>query len=141
VRVVLDSNVIVSGLRSATGASFRLLTLVRSGKLKPAVTAPLVFEYSDVTSRPGMLPHLAPPEIETFLDWFVSVSSHHDVHFLWRPLLPDPKDDMVLEAAVSARVDYLVTHNLSDFRMAPTLGVGIMTPGQLLNRLPTSAKP
>lgn len=135
-RVVLDTNVIISALRSAAGASFRLIRLVQAGVLRPAVTAPLMFEYDDVASRPGLLPHLTPAEIIAFLDWFVFVSSQHKVHFLWRPLLPDPRDDLVLEAAVAARADYLVSYNVSDFAGAESLGIQAITPSQLLALLP-----
>ena len=102
------------------------------------MTAPLVFEYDDVASRPGLLPHLSPSEIVGFLDWFVSVSSHHKVHFLWRPFLRDAKDDMVLEAAVAAGADCLVTVNTSDFSGAASLGVRVLTPPQLLALIPKS---
>ena len=137
---VFDTNVIISALKSTEGASFRLISFVRAGVLRPAVTAPLVFEYDDVASRPGLLPHLSPAEITGFLDWFVSISSQHKVHFLWRPLLRDPKDDMVLEAAVAASADYLVTFNTTDFDGASSLGVRVVTPPQLLALIP-SARP
>ncbi len=129
---MFDTNVIISSLNSSSGASFRLVGLVQSGVLRPAVTAPLVFEYDDVANRPGSFPHLTTSEISLFLDWFISVSSHHKVHFLWRPLLRDPKDDTVLEAAVAASADCLVTFNVSDFAGASTLGVRVVTPPQLL---------
>ena len=135
---VFDTNVIISALKSAEGASFRLISFVRAGVLRPAVTAPLVFEYDDVASRPGLLPHLSQSEITRFLDWFVSVSSQHKVHFLWRPLLRDPKDDMVLEAAVAASADYLVTFNTTDFDGASSLGVRVVTPSQLLALIPSA---
>lgn len=133
---MFDTNVIVSALKSATGASFQLILLVRAGVLRPAVTAPLMFEYDDVTRRPGLLPHLSASQIMDFLDWFVSVSSQHEVHFLWRPLLRDPKDDLVLEAAVAASADFLVTYNISDFDHAASLGVRVVTPPQLLALIP-----
>ena len=135
--VVFDTNVLISALMSATGASFLLIHLVRAGVLRPAVTAPLVFEYDDVASRPGLLPHLSPSEITGFLDWFVSISSQHKVHYLWRPLLRDSKDDMVLEAAVAASADFLVTFNTSDFVGASSLGVRVVTPPQLLKLIPS----
>lgn len=104
--------------------------------LTPAVTTPLAFEYDDVASRSGFLPHLSPSEITGFLDWFVSISSRHKIHFLWRPLLRDPKDDMVLEAAVAAAADFLVTFNTSDFDGSASLGVRVITPSQLLSLIP-----
>ncbi len=137
VLIVFDTNVIISALKSTKGASFRLLSMVRAGVLRPAVTAPLMFEYDDVACRPGLLPHFLPSEIAGFLDWFVSVSSQHKVHFLWRPLLRDAKDDLVLEAAVAASADYLVTYNLSDFDRASSLGVRVITPPQLLALIPS----
>ena len=94
-----------------------------------------MFEYDDATSRLGLLPHLQPAEIQDFLDWFTSISSLHKVYFLWRPLLKDPKDDMVLECAVSARAHYIVTYNLSDFLKAESLGVRVVTPSKLLETL------
>jgi putative PIN family toxin of toxin-antitoxin system len=138
VLVVFDTNVLISSLMSASGASFQLIHCVRAGVLRPAVTGPLVFEYDDVASRPGLLPHLSPAEIAGFLDWFVSVSRQYKVHFLWRPVLRDPKDDMVLEAAVAASADYLVTFNTSDFDGASSLGVRVVAPPQLLALIPSA---
>jgi predicted nucleic acid-binding protein len=94
-----------------------------------------MFEYDDVTSRLGLLPHFHPTDIHDFLDWFTSISSLHKVYFLWRPLLKDPKDDMVLECAISARAHYIVTYNLSDFLKAESLGVKVVTPSKLLEIL------
>ena len=133
--VVLDTNVLVSGLKSARGASFQMIRLIQAGRIQPALSAPLMFEYDDVMRRAGMVPHFHPAEIEAFLDWLTSVSSLHKVYFLWRPLLKDPKDDLVLECAVSAGARYIVTHNLSDFRKAESLGVRVVTPSKLLSIL------
>lgn len=130
--VVLDTNVVISALKSASGASLQLIYLIRSGRLRPALSAPLMFEYEDVACRPGLLPHLSPSDINGFLDWFASVSNLHKVYFLWRPLLKDPKDDMVLETADSAGADYLVTDNVSDFDRASSIGIRVITPPQLL---------
>jgi putative PIN family toxin of toxin-antitoxin system len=133
--VVLATNVIYSGLRSSLGASFQLIRAVREVRLTSVVTVPLMFEYEDVLTRPGVLPHLSPQDISGFLDWLVSVSNCYAVHFLWRPFLHDAKDDLVLEAAVTARVDYLVTYNTRDFAGAETFGVSVITPAKLSNLL------
>ncbi len=109
--------------------------MIQTGHIQPALSAPLMFEYDDVASRPGLLPHFQPAEIDAFLDWFTSVSSLHKVYFLWRPLLKDPKDDMVLECAVSAGARYIVTYNLNDFFKAESLGVHVLTPPELLSIL------
>jgi putative PIN family toxin of toxin-antitoxin system len=130
--VVLDTNVVISALKSASGASFQLIRFIRLGLLRPALSAPLMFEYEEVASRPGLLPHLSSSDINGFLDWFASVSNLHKIHFLWRPLLKDPKDDMVLEVAASAGAEYVVTYNISDFDRAFSIGIRVITPPQLL---------
>ena len=137
--VVLDTDVVFSALKSASGASFQLIRLMRSGQLRPAISAPLMFEDEDVTSRPDLLPHFSPSEISDFLDRFAACSTHHNVYFLWRPLLNDPKDDMVLEAAASASAEYIVTYNTSDFHRASSIGIRVITPPELLNLLASSS--
>ena len=54
-------------------------------------------------------------DIGKLLDYLASVALHQEVFFLWRPTLRDPKDDMVLELAVAAAADRIVTHNRRDF--------------------------
>jgi predicted nucleic acid-binding protein len=56
----------------------------------------------------------------------------------WRPQLPDPADELMLEAAVNGRAEALVTHNVVDFKSAAArFGVRTMTPGKLLKELAT----
>ncbi len=81
---------------------------MKAGQVRPAVTTPLAVEYESVLNRPGMLPRVfGPDEITGFPDWFVSVSPRHRVHYLWRPRLPDPQNDLVLEAAMAASARYI----------------------------------
>jgi predicted nucleic acid-binding protein len=58
-----------------------------------------------------------------------------DVHFLWRPFLRDPDDDMVLECAVASGSQYIVTHNIKDFRRTSELKVQAITPAEFLTIL------
>ena len=93
-RIVIDTNVIVSGLRSTKGASFRVLRGVQTGVVKPVVPVALFLEYQDVLPRPGLLPaHMPPHAILAFLDAFLLKSELQDIFFKWRPWLPDPKDE------------------------------------------------
>jgi predicted nucleic acid-binding protein len=57
------------------------------------------------------------------------------IYYLWRPHLSDPRDDMVLELAVSAKCDFIVTFNQSDFSGADVFGVRILTPKELLQKI------
>ena len=56
-------------------------------------------------------------------DYVCSVASHRQIFFLWRPFLSDPKDDMVLELAVEARCQYIVTHSKRDFANVDKFGI------------------
>jgi predicted nucleic acid-binding protein len=91
----------------------------------------LLFEYEDVLCRGGIA-HLSARDINEFLDWFASVSSLHEVFYLWRPMLPDPEDDHVLEAAVAAGAGCIVTFNVRDFAPAAAFGVDVVTPAEFI---------
>jgi putative PIN family toxin of toxin-antitoxin system len=134
-RVVLDTNVLVSALRSRAGASFRLLSLIDSGKYVPCVSVPLVLEYEAATKRYAKSWGLTHSDIDDVLDYICSVAEHHKVYYLWRPLLKDPKDDMVLELAVSSKAEAIVTYNRNDFRGAERFGIRIISAREMLIRI------
>jgi predicted nucleic acid-binding protein len=133
---VIDTNVIVSGLRSNRGPAFRILRAVGQGIITPVVSVPLCMEYEDVLSRPGLVPHSATPGyVDKFLDVFLLRSECRDVFFRWRPWLPDPKDECVLEIAVAAGNIPIITSNLRDFKPAHLLGVAVIPPSRLCELL------
>lgn len=130
VKVVLDTNVLYSAVRSRRGASFALLQQVGTGTFQPVISVALCLEYEDVLLRkPTALPTAA---LQDLLDYLVSVSLHQRIHFLWRPALRDPKDDLVLELAANAGCAYIVTFNLRDFRGSERFGVTAITPPNFL---------
>ena len=134
-RVVLDTSVVVSGLRARTGASNALLRLVASQHLLPLVTPSLFLEYEEVLKRPEhrLVHGLDPDRIDQFLAGLASSSEAVDIWFQWRPQLSDPSDEMVLEAAINGRAEALVTHNVRDFAEgARRFGLEVQTPRQLL---------
>jgi len=131
----MDTNVLHAGLYSATGASFRLLRFIEAGRLVPVLSTTLLFEYEDVLERNRALLELSDRAIEDVLDGLCSRGEPRKVYFLWRPLLPDPKDDHVLELAVAAGGVPIVTHNTRDFRLARMFGVRVQTPAEMLKEL------
>jgi putative PIN family toxin of toxin-antitoxin system len=133
-KVVIDTNVLVSALRSRLGASFALLLRIESGDYQPVVTVPLAMEYDDVLHRAGVVP-ISSAAVDAVLDRLFAMAVQQSVHFLWRPRLRDPKDDMVLEAAANGQVDFLVTHNVADFAEARTFSIAVVTPAQFLHIL------
>lgn len=132
-RVVIDTNVLVSALRSRRGASFRLVQKLGSSQFQAIISPPLCLEYEDVFRRPGMLPGYTTEDIGDFLDYFLSVSIECPIHFLWRPHLPDPKDDLVLELALAGSAAYIITHNWRDFHDVEAFGIRVVTPDDFLS--------
>jgi predicted nucleic acid-binding protein len=131
---VLDTNVIVSGLRSRRGASFALLEHLESGDFEAAVSVPLILEYEDVLLREAAGP-LKPRDVRDFVDAICLLAHRQAIFFLWRPLLPDPKDDMIAELAVAAECSAVVTHNVRDFAGVDAFGIDVLTPAKMLHRL------
>lgn len=137
-RFVLDTSVIVAGLRSRLGASNRILILVAEERLVPLVTTALFLEYEDVLNRPEqrLATHMSEDDVAQFLAAVASAAEPVDVHFLWRPQLADPADELVLEAAVNGRAQAIVTHNVRHFLPAAReFGVQVITPAELLERM------
>lgn len=134
--VVLDTNVIDSALRSRRGASFEVVRQIGGGTFKTHLSVPLALEYESVLLRHRTALGLSTPQVLAFVDYLCGSAALHDIHFLWRPLLRDPNDEMVAELAVTARADCLVTHNVRDFRpLDARFTVRVVTPGAFLRLL------
>jgi putative PIN family toxin of toxin-antitoxin system len=134
-QIVIDTNVMVAGLRSRRGAAFQLLQLVSKGFFDIHLSVPIVMEYESVLHREQ--PHLTVTAsvIDDVIDYHCAVAQLHPIFFLWRPFLPDPKDDMVLELAIAAQCDFIVTYNVRDFRGAEQFRIQVVRPRDLLLRL------
>jgi len=135
VRVVIDTNVVASGLRSRAGASYRVLSMLGRKGFTSVVTVPLVVEYEKTLREPRVGVPFTAAEVRRYLDYFCSVSECRMVHFLWRPFLRDQKDDMVLEAAVNGQCRYIVTFNVNDFAGADRFAVEAIRPRNFLIRI------
>jgi len=131
--IVIDTNILVSALRSKQGASYKLLSFIGTDHFKTVISVPLILEYEDVLSR-EYIP-LDKEAITSVLDYFCKVSEHRKVHYLWRPLLKDPKDDHILELAVEAQCTAIVTYNKRDFEGASQFCLVVETPLEFLKRL------
>lgn len=127
-QVVVDTNVFVTALRSQYGASYKLLSLIDEEIFKLNLSVPLVLEYEEVAKRMIGEISLSEKEIDDILDFVISRSNHWHIFFLWRPQLKDPSDDMVLELAVTAGCDYILTYNLNDFKGSEKFGIEAVTP-------------
>ena len=104
-----------------------------------ALSVPLAFEYEAVLVRHAKELGLSKHEAVGLVDYFCQVAHLQPIHFLWRPTLTDPGDEFVLELAVAAACDAIVTHNTQDFKGAARFGVRVATPGEFLVRLKEEA--
>ncbi len=138
-KLVLDTSILVSALRSRHGASRELLRLLASDTFTALVSVPLFLEYESVLKRPEHLQAsglLRPELVERFLDTFLLHSEPVAVSYLWRPQLRDPADEMVLEAAVNGQAEWIVTHNVRHFAVAAKkFNLGISAPRPIVQKL------
>ncbi len=134
-QIVIDTNVLVAGLRARRGSAFRLLTLVGTGRFAIHLSVPLVLEYEDVLLRELPYLQVTRETVEDLIDFHCSVATCHPIFFLWRPFLRDPKDDMILELAVKAGCDLIVTYNTRDFAGVEQFGLRTIEPGVFLQHI------
>lgn len=135
-RIVLDTSVLVAAARSRQGASFALVGSLPHPRYEFALSVALYTEWQAALTRPEHLPPgLQPQDALAYLRYLASIAHLQDVHYLWRPFLRDPDDDMVLECAVASGSRYLVTHNVRDFARITSLGISPVTPAEFLDML------
>jgi putative PIN family toxin of toxin-antitoxin system len=135
VRIVLDTNVLYSGLYSSKGASFRVLKAIEEGKIGMIISTTLLFEYEDVLKRNQAVLGLSDQEIESILNYFCLRSEHHKIYFLWRPYLADPKDDHLLELAIASGTRRIVTFNRKDFKGSEEFGIKTISPKEIMEEI------
>lgn len=133
--VVIDTNVLVAAVRSRRGASFQLLSLIGTPKLQISISVPLVLEYEAVLLREADKSLLTRRDIRDLVDYLCAVGKKQQIFFLWRPYLPDVKDDLILELAVASDCDYIVTFNQRDFKGVEQFGVRVIYPRNLLTKI------
>jgi putative PIN family toxin of toxin-antitoxin system len=134
-RVVLDTNVLISALRSTRGASFRLVAMLGDPRWQPMVSVALILEYEAVARREAGRLGLADWVVESIVDMFCRIESQHAIRFRLRPALRDPSDEFILELAVASQADFIVTHNIRDFCGSETYGIRAVTPGEFLRTI------
>ncbi|VFM97999.1 MAG: putative toxin-antitoxin system toxin component, PIN family [Candidatus Kentron sp. G] len=136
-RVVLDTNIPVAASRSCLGASFALLRALRNGRYRALVSVPLMLEYEAVLHRPEQLAASGRNAAQTdaFLDALCLCIEPVQLHYLWRPQLRDPADEMVLETALNGHADALITLNVGDFAAAANFHLPVITPAAFVRLL------
>ena len=134
-KLVLDTDVVVAAFRSPAGGSAELLRLADEQMCQIVVSVALMLEYESVILRPEHLEaaNATLEQAEVFLKALANLAEPVQVDYRWRPQTRDPGDEMVLEAAINASADVLVTFNKRDFGTAPAqFGIACLRPGEVL---------
>lgn len=134
----MDTDAIVAAMRSPSGASAAIVRKVRQGKGALLLSVPLAMEYEAVCVRPEhqLAAGLGEQQVRVFVDAVIAMAEPVKIHYLWRPQLRDPSDEMVLETAVNGRANLLTTFNVRDYGTAPArFGIEIMTPREAVERI------
>lgn len=137
-RLVFDTDVVVAGMRSPSGASAALLQLARRRVVTPVLTVPLAIEYEAVCSREQhrAAAGLSLAEVGSFIDALILVAHHVEVSFRYRPMIRDADDELVLEAAINGAAELIVTFNMSDFGTVPQrFGIRSVRPDSALKEV------
>lgn len=125
-------------MRSPTGASAALVMAARRGALTPVASVALAVEYEAACMRAEhqRAAGLSEAEVGIYLDAVIAMVDPVETHFLWRPQLRDPADELVLEAAVNGRAAAIVTFNVRDFGAIPQMfGIEILAPRDAYRRI------
>jgi len=79
---------------------------------------------------------LTDDEVETFVNAVVAMVEPVETHYVWRPQLRDPGDELVLESAVNGHAEAIVTFNTRDFGVVPRrFGIAVLLPVEMLTRM------
>ena len=131
----MDTNVLVAALRSRRGASYRLLQMIDDPRLEVQLSSALFYEYQEVAEREAASFWVDPSKVNDVLDYICARAHTLAIYYSWRPTLPDPDDDMILELAVAAGASYVVTHNRRDFAGSERFGIEAIGPRDLLMKM------
>lgn len=137
-RVVLDTDVIIAGMRSPSNASAEIIRRARRGELTMMASVSLFMEYEAKCTLPVhyQAAGLTSQEADIFMNTLASIVKPVKTHYLWRPQLRDPADEMVLEAAVNGGAQALISFNQKHFGATPLrFGIQLLLPSQFLRSL------
>jgi putative PIN family toxin of toxin-antitoxin system len=135
-QIIIDTNIVIAAQRSQKGASAKLMSLIGANLFDLHVSTPLILEYEEVLNRQRAELGLTMSDIGDLIDAICALAVRHkEIYFRWRPYLPDAKDEFILELAVKAQCDYIVTFNRKDFIGSEKFGVQIIDPKTFLQEI------
>jgi putative PIN family toxin of toxin-antitoxin system len=134
-QIVIDTNVVAAAMKSSLGASSLLLSLLVTDSFDLHLSVPVLLQYEDVLKREALKLPVTVAQVKEFLETICDLGFLHEIYYLWRPTLIDPGDDSLLELAVAAQAQWIVTHNARHFRGCEAFGVEAVGPLQFMRIL------
>jgi predicted nucleic acid-binding protein len=138
----MDTDALVAAVRSDCGASRVLVTAALERRYEVLASVPLMLQYESVLTRPEHLvaAGITEADVQILLDAIAVVATPVRISYLWRPMLPDANDDLVLETAVNGLAKVIVTFNRRHLEPAAArFGVEILAPAEAVRRLESRA--
>jgi putative PIN family toxin of toxin-antitoxin system len=132
--VIIDTNVLLSGLQSNQGQSFKILEEFLEDEISIAISVPLVLEYEKILKMYLDRTIFSEEDINQVINYICNKATPVKVFYLWRPYLKDPYDDHILEVAIAGKCKYIITYNKKDFKGIEEFGIKAVTPYEYLNR-------
>jgi predicted nucleic acid-binding protein len=131
----MDTNVLVAGLRSPSGASHELLARLRAGGWALVLSNTVLGEYHEILHREAEFVGLTHREADFYLDGLCQLAERFSPITRWEPTADDPDDEAIIQLAREAQVGYLVTHNVRDVGRAGQFGIQVVRPAEFLEIL------
>lgn len=128
-KIVLDTNVLVSGLLTPFGPSGEIVRMISAGVLILCIDARVLAEYAEVLYRPKF--KFNKDQVDTLIS-FIRYGSQSVSTWPLKTSLPDPDDEPFLEAAIAGKVKALITGNMAHFPISHREGINILPPSDFL---------
>lgn len=106
--------------------------MLGTGGFEFYLSVALVLEYEDVLLRIRSDLGLTQDDVADWVDAICALGMEQTIYFRWHPALRDLNDEFILELAVAAGCDSIVTFNIRDFKGAERFGIKVITPHELL---------
>ena len=134
-QIVIDTNVVLAGLKSNKGASYKLFTILHDQRFKINISTTLVVEYEAILKRQQQQIGLNLEEIDNIINGICHLANHHQLFYIWRPFAKDKDDDFLIDLALKCQAQFIISYNQKDLQPIEKLGISILTPKQFLQLL------
>lgn len=134
-QIVVDTNVLFAGLRSTRGASYKLLSILNDKRWQVNISTTLMLEYEEILKRKASQLGLTLEDIEDVLDAICTIANKHPIFYLWRPTAHDSDDDFLIDLAIKARADFIITYNKRDLQQVKKLGIQLLSAQEFLQKM------